>query len=213
MDLGEDVVVGVVAVEQDQHSLAARGGPSDLSDDGRIDARRCAQLLCRTGTRQTVFHRAFDATPDPIQALDTLIDLGNVLNTSLAIDDVLESARGVLARLGGHPMSAVFVLTSDGRACRAYRQPGVEGARPESEREAPLRAGGLLAAPKGSRASEELSDAAGAITALSGTVEPALALSLPSDVPPQQVVLVRRTGPLDERYPRRPGLPTRRPLR
>lgn len=75
-----------------------------------------------------------------------------------------------------------------------------------------LRLGGVLAAPKGSRAPEEVEAAAGAIEALSGTLEGSVALPLSSEAPPQQVVLVRRTGPLDERYPRRPGVPSRRPL-
>lgn len=75
-----------------------------------------------------------------------------------------------------------------------------------------LRLGGVLAAPKGSRVAEEVAAAAGAIEALSGTLEPVAVLPLPPDVPPQTVVLVRRTGPLDDRYPRRPGVPSRRPL-
>lgn len=76
-----------------------------------------------------------------------------------------------------------------------------------------LRAGGVLAAPKGSRAAAELAEAAGAIAALRGTVEPAVPLPLPPEAPPQQVVVVRRTGALDARYPRRAGVPARRPLR
>ena len=75
-----------------------------------------------------------------------------------------------------------------------------------------LCSGGLLAAPKGSRGPSELAAASVAIEALGGSVEPAIALSLPDGVPPQQVFLVRRTGPLDERYPRRAGIPSKRPL-
>jgi 16S rRNA (guanine527-N7)-methyltransferase len=75
-----------------------------------------------------------------------------------------------------------------------------------------LRAGGVLAAPKGSRVAEEIEAAAAAIEALGGTLEAVVSLPLPSDVPSQQVVLVRRTGALDDRYPRRPGVPSRRPL-
>ena len=76
-----------------------------------------------------------------------------------------------------------------------------------------LRRGGLLAAPKGSRAATELAAAGAALAALGGVAEPALALSLPSDAPPQRVLLVRRAGELDTRYPRRPGIPAKRPLR
>ena len=75
-----------------------------------------------------------------------------------------------------------------------------------------LREGGVLASPKGSRGDEELTAAAGAIEALGGEALPPLALPLPDDVPPQRVYLVRRTRPLDDRYPRRPGVPSKRPL-
>jgi copper homeostasis protein len=47
-----------------------------LKEDGRIDDVKCGRLLARTDTRETVFHRAFDLTPDAFEALDTLIDLG-----------------------------------------------------------------------------------------------------------------------------------------
>lgn len=76
-----------------------------------------------------------------------------------------------------------------------------------------LRRGGLLAVPKGSRAGVELAEAAAAIAALGGRAEPSLTLSLPTGAPPQQVLLVRRVGDLDDRYPRRPGIPSKRPLR
>ena len=75
-----------------------------------------------------------------------------------------------------------------------------------------LREGGVLATPKGSRGDEELLEAARAIETLGGEALPPAALPLPDDVPPQRVYLVRRTGPLDDRYPRRPGVPLKRPL-
>lgn len=75
-----------------------------------------------------------------------------------------------------------------------------------------LRVGGVLASPKGSRAADELIEAQAAIEALGGiALEPA-ALSLPDGVPSQQVLLVRRDGELDDRFPRRAGVPSKRPL-
>ncbi len=76
-----------------------------------------------------------------------------------------------------------------------------------------LRPGGTLAAPKGSRATRELREAAAAIDALGGCAEEPRPLPLPEGAPPQQVLLVRRCGALPERYPRRPGIPRKRPLR
>jgi len=47
-----------------------------LHSDGSVDTTRCGKLLDLAGGRQTVFHRAFDVVPDPLRALDELIDLG-----------------------------------------------------------------------------------------------------------------------------------------
>jgi len=47
-----------------------------LTEDGSIDMDRCRQIIELGRGRQTVFHRAFDVTPDPLKALDQLIDLG-----------------------------------------------------------------------------------------------------------------------------------------
>ncbi len=76
-----------------------------------------------------------------------------------------------------------------------------------------LRLQGVLAAPKGSRGDLEQDEAATAIELLGGTAEPALQMPLPTGVPPQRVLLVRRTRALDDRFPRRTGIPAKRPLR
>jgi copper homeostasis protein len=47
-----------------------------LRSDHSIDRPRTSALVAQAGRRQTVFHRAFDLTPDPFAALETLIDLG-----------------------------------------------------------------------------------------------------------------------------------------
>jgi len=47
-----------------------------LKEDGRIDRRRTARIIRVIGKHQAVFHRAFDVTPDPFEALEQLIDLG-----------------------------------------------------------------------------------------------------------------------------------------
>jgi copper homeostasis protein len=47
-----------------------------LRPDGTVDAERCRRLLKLAGNRQTVFHRAFDVTPDPIAALDQIVGMG-----------------------------------------------------------------------------------------------------------------------------------------
>lgn len=47
-----------------------------LTRDGRIDAARCREFVELTGSRQTVFHRAFDFVPEPLDAADQLAQLG-----------------------------------------------------------------------------------------------------------------------------------------
>jgi 16S rRNA (guanine527-N7)-methyltransferase len=71
---------------------------------------------------------------------------------------------------------------------------------------------GVLAAPKGSGAQRELRESANALAKLGGAIEAAPPLELPLDGPQQTVILVRKTGPTPERYPRRPGMPSKRPL-
>ncbi len=47
-----------------------------LHEDGTIDEERCREMLRVADGREAVFHRAFDLTPDPFAALETLIRLG-----------------------------------------------------------------------------------------------------------------------------------------
>jgi len=47
-----------------------------LTSNGEIDAERSRRIRTIATDKQTVFHRAFDVTPDPFKALDQLIDLG-----------------------------------------------------------------------------------------------------------------------------------------
>jgi 16S rRNA (guanine527-N7)-methyltransferase len=71
---------------------------------------------------------------------------------------------------------------------------------------------GVLATPKGSAAQRELRESTNALAELGGAIEAALSLESPVDGPQQTVILVRKTGPTPERYPRRPGMPSKRPL-
>jgi len=47
-----------------------------LHEDGCIDMERSAAMLEVIGDREAVFHRAFDLTPDPEMALESLVELG-----------------------------------------------------------------------------------------------------------------------------------------
>ena len=72
-----------------------------------------------------------------------------------------------------------------------------------------LRLGGFLAAPKGSRATHEVAAAAPALQACGGRI--LVAERLPDS--PLTLVLVEKVAPTPSAYPRRPGVPAKRPLR
>lgn len=47
-----------------------------LDAAGRVDRARCRSLIERAGSLAVTFHRAFDACPDPVQALEDVVALG-----------------------------------------------------------------------------------------------------------------------------------------
>ena len=47
-----------------------------LTPDGAVDAKRTRALIARARPLSVTFHRAFDMTPDPFEALETLVGLG-----------------------------------------------------------------------------------------------------------------------------------------
>jgi len=74
-----------------------------------------------------------------------------------------------------------------------------------------LRVGGHLAATKGSAAAPELAASAAALDALGGRLVDQLALRTPGGLT-QAVLIFEKQAPTPERYPRRAGLPTKRPI-
>jgi 16S rRNA (guanine527-N7)-methyltransferase len=75
-----------------------------------------------------------------------------------------------------------------------------------------LATGGTLAAPKGSAAAREMAAAENALRELGGEVIEAVALPVEAGGPMPILVLVRKTAETPERYPRRAGIPRKRPL-
>ena len=74
-----------------------------------------------------------------------------------------------------------------------------------------LRRGGRLVAPKGSAAPSELAGALTALELLGGRVVEAVRF-LPPHGAAQTVIVVEKVAGTPERYPRRAGIPTKRPL-
>ena len=70
----------MASMERDAELAIAHGADGlvfgILRPDGTVDVERCRRILKRAGSRQSVFHRAFDVTPDPFLALDQIAHLG-----------------------------------------------------------------------------------------------------------------------------------------
>ncbi len=76
-----------------------------------------------------------------------------------------------------------------------------------------LRLGGVLAAPKGSGAPREVREAAAALQACGGHVESIRPLNIPGAETSPTLVIVRKASDTPQRFPRRTGIPAKRPLR
>ena len=76
-----------------------------------------------------------------------------------------------------------------------------------------VRKGGLLIAPKGADAEQETDAASNAVSAVGGEFEsiipPNSEIPIPTD---HRLVIIRKATPTPDTYPRRAGVPTRRPL-
>ncbi len=101
-----------------------------LTEDGRIDAERCRQMLEVIGDKESVFHRAIDATPAPLASMEQLIELGvtriltsggqpSVPEGAETIRAMIEQAAGRIEILPGggvRPTNAAWCLEHTGAA-------------------------------------------------------------------------------------------------
>ncbi|MCS7275744.1 MAG: 16S rRNA (guanine(527)-N(7))-methyltransferase RsmG [Dehalococcoidia bacterium] len=76
-----------------------------------------------------------------------------------------------------------------------------------------LRVGGHLVSPKGERVRQEVEEARRALAECGGQVVYLAPLPLPYEGTAPMLLVVRKVAPTPERYPRRPGIPAKRPLR
>lgn len=82
------------------HQLGVHGVViGTLREDGRIDRNECLRLIEAARPLSVTFHRAFDLTPDPLEALDTLLELG--------VDRLLTSGQAACARDGAALIQAL----------------------------------------------------------------------------------------------------------
>jgi len=72
--------------------------------------------------------------------------------------------------------------------------------------------GGLFVAQKGAQGDAEAKAAEGAIATLGGILRRIVHLELPHLAEPRSLVVIEKIAPTPEKYPRRPGVPSKRPL-
>lgn len=99
-----------------------------LNADGTIDSARTTEFVEIAGAKEAVFHRAFDLTPDPFAALETLVQCGvkRVLTSGQApsaaegielIKQLVEKAAGrieILPGAGIRPANASHIINYTG---------------------------------------------------------------------------------------------------
>lgn len=75
-----------------------------------------------------------------------------------------------------------------------------------------VKLGGHAIAMKGSTAPDEVTASTSALNLLGGTLDRIETVALPGLDDPHHLVIVQKTAPTPDKYPRRTGVPTKRPL-
>src|SRR5262245_44107620 len=85
-----------------------------LTAEGHVDGERCRRLVRQVGERAAVFHRAFDVTPDPLAALERLIDLGFRRVMTSGQEETAYNGAGLIAELIARAAGRIEVLPAGG---------------------------------------------------------------------------------------------------
>jgi copper homeostasis protein len=105
-------------MERDAETLLANGADGIvfgiLQEDGEIDLARTRRLCEIAGNKQTVFHRAFDVTPDPFRALDRLVDLGITRILTSGQQDTVPEGADLIRKLIEYAGARIEILPGGG---------------------------------------------------------------------------------------------------
>jgi copper homeostasis protein len=170
-------------VERDADLLVEKGADGlvfgVLNADGTLDRQRTANLVQRAGSRQTVFHRAFDVVPDPFETLESLIDLGvtRILTSGQKakgmegaelIHSLVERAAGRIEILpaGGIRPSNVAELLARTGCVQVHLAPFREVPDPSTHSNPEIRFGSGIAHAEGVYGLTDASGVAGVVEAL-----------------------------------------------
>ena len=93
-----------------------------LNAEGTIDVERTRSICRRVGTKQAVFHRAFDVTPDPFRAMEELIDVGITRVLTSGQKNAAPDGASLIARLIEKAAGRIEVLPGAGLNADNVRQ-------------------------------------------------------------------------------------------
>jgi copper homeostasis protein len=85
-----------------------------LNKSGKINPLRCETLIKQMGTATRVFHRAFDVTPNPIEAIEELIDLGIHRVMTSGQQEHAYNGIDLIRRLIDHAKGRIEILPAGG---------------------------------------------------------------------------------------------------
>lgn len=85
-----------------------------LLENGEIDCKRCRTLRELIGSKQAVFHRAFDVTPDPFLAMEQLIQLGFTRILTSGQQPSVVQAADLILRLQQQAAGRIEILPGGG---------------------------------------------------------------------------------------------------
>ena len=105
-------------MQRDTEALLAEGADGIafgiLTEHGAVDLDRCRQIVKLAAGRQVVFHRAFDVVPEPLAALDQLIELGITRVMTSGQEASAYNGAANIARYLQHAAGRIEILPAGG---------------------------------------------------------------------------------------------------
>jgi copper homeostasis protein len=116
-----------VTMERDAEVLIANGADGIvfgiLNGNGQIDVERTRRLREIAADKQAIFHRAFDVTPDPFEAIDQLVSLGIARILTSGQQDTVPEGADLIRRLIEYARERIEILPGGG--IKPYNLPDV----------------------------------------------------------------------------------------
>lgn len=85
-----------------------------LTEDGRVDAELCMELLALSRPLPATFHRAFDMVHDPVVALETVITLGFERVLTSGLDSTVLEGLPLIKRLVEQAKGRIIIMPGGG---------------------------------------------------------------------------------------------------